>query len=297
MTVLIAVYNRPDYLKQSLQSVLDQTFTDYEIIVVDDCSPEDIISQYNLPDSVRLIRLPRNHGLAAPGRNVGIKEARGKYIAFLDADDVWLPEKLESAVRLLEANPDAGLVYSHMIITDDSLVPLQEQQKPQPVSDNPLRQIIINNFIGSPSYIMAPRDVLLEAGGFDEELPTSSDRDMWIKILKYRHPIFDPEPHVLYRKHQDQLSRDMIKRYTAHIKIFRNLLEWAGVERKDIIVLVRRRLCRTYVQLGKRCLSRGDSISDVLGILRQGFNVWPWSPVLYAMYIKTIVDYLINRMR
>lgn len=293
VTVIISTYNSPDYLRQSLQSVREQTFTDYEIIVVDDCSPEDVVSQYDLPDDVRLIRLDRNHGRAAHGRNIGICEAKGRYITFLDADDVWLPDKLESQVKLLDAHPDAGLTYCQMTVTDVDLVPLGKQPEMQPVSNDPLRQIILNNFIGSPSFVMVPRDVLLETGGFDEELISASDRDLWTRILRKRYPIFDPVPHVLYRTHQGQMSNDRVTIFNARTQILIKSFEYVKNHRRDLIYVTRRRLCKNYWHLGKCCLARGDDASEVLDILMQGYRVKPWNIrlnlLIVQVYIRTLL--------
>lgn len=297
VTIIISAYNNPDYLRQSLQSVLNQTFTDYEIIVVDDCSPDDAVSQYDILEGVRFIRLDRNHGLAAPGRNVGIRESTGEYIAFLDFDDVWLPDKLEPQVKLLDENPNAGLTYCHFIMTDDDLTPLEKQPKLQPVSDDPLRQIILNNYIGSPSFVLIRREAILDAGGFDEELASSSDRDLWTKILCKRYPVYDPTPRVLYRTHSNQISRNMVSLFTARIQILIKALDYIHTERNDLVPTIRHRLFLNYWHLAKTRISRGDGISDVMPILIKGFRIKPLNIRLNLLIIRVYISSILNLMK
>ena len=122
VTVVITTYNRAGLLKRAVESVLSQTYTDYEIIIVDDCSSDntqDVIAGFNHP-RIHSFRHDGNRGPSA-SRNTGIALASGKYIAFLDDDDEWLPVNLEARVHLLdEASCKVGLVYGWRDIVDDS---------------------------------------------------------------------------------------------------------------------------------------------------------------------------------
>jgi len=116
VSVIISTYNRAHLIGRAIQSVLNQTYQDFEVIVVDDGSTdntEEIVKSFNDP-RIRYIRHEKNKGAAA-ARNTGIKAARGKYIAFQDSDDEWLPEKLEKQMKVFEnAPPEAGVVYTDM---------------------------------------------------------------------------------------------------------------------------------------------------------------------------------------
>lgn len=111
VTVLMPVYNGAAFLPESIRSVLAQTFTDFELLIVDDCSTDDSIAviQTFTDSRIRLIRLPENIGVAGV-RNIGLTEARGKYIAFLDCDDIALPERLQKQYAFLETHTDLGVV-------------------------------------------------------------------------------------------------------------------------------------------------------------------------------------------
>jgi len=288
VSVLIAAYGRADYLNQALKSVLDQTFDDYEIIVVDDCSPEEVVHAYELPESATLIRLEKHHGLACPGRNVGIRAARGKYIAFLDVDDIWLPDKLETQVRALEQAPDAGLAYCHYIKVDDSLDADPDQRRVLPARDGYARGMIVRNLIGAPSCVLARRDVLIECGLFDESLVSCSDWDMWMRIAA-RYPLLsDPEPRVLYRSHPGQLSRRRLQRRTAHVQIHDKAMDWIGSCRPDLRNLVRRSLCRSLRKLAEFQMHCTDDWSQVISLLCRARRIWPWTPATYVLIVEFV---------
>ena len=120
VSVIIPTYNRPTYLKQTLDSVVNQTYNNIEIIVVDDGSPnEDTLRVCKKYKTVTYLKIENSGGPAKP-RNVGIKEAKGKYIAFLDDDDLWIATKIEQQVRILEEHNDFGLAHGYCQIIDEN---------------------------------------------------------------------------------------------------------------------------------------------------------------------------------
>ena len=120
VSVIIPTYNRPDFLKLTIESILCQTYPKLEIIVVDDGSPGDHNQQLckQFPE-VNYIKIPNSGGPARP-RNIGIGRAEGEYIALVDDDDIWLPEKIEKQVHILNTNPDFGLVHGPCEIIDEN---------------------------------------------------------------------------------------------------------------------------------------------------------------------------------
>lgn len=200
VSVVIPTYNCGDYIEETLKSVLDQDYSRLEIIVVDDGSTDrtrDVVTAF---DSARVTYLYQsNSGGPSGPRNIGIQRARGRYIAFIDADDIMLPGKLKRAVQLLDREPALGLVFANFVKFDEL-----NEQHPGAVLDSygyflslPKKKIddsqyivkaeaaydglLSENYIGA-SGVVVPKEVLQCVGPFDEGLKAAEDYDMWLRI-------------------------------------------------------------------------------------------------------------------
>src|SRR5574337_57403 len=182
VSVVIPAYNAAWCVRRAVDSVLAQTFTDFELLVVDDGSTDDTAAVLNTyGDRLRIVSKP-NGGLSS-ARNAGIDAARGRYVAFLDADDGWLPEKLERQVALMDANP--ALVFcstAARIESPDGEVLGEWACGPSPLPT--LEAIFATNahVAGSGSAVLARRDAFARTGGFDENLRSLEDIDMWMRL-------------------------------------------------------------------------------------------------------------------
>ena len=204
VSVIIPTYNRADYLKLALKSVIEQTYKNIEVIVVDDGSTDhtaEVIASFN--NSRIKYFYQENTGLPAAGRNLGLRECSGAYIAFLDSDDMWHPEKLEKQVRYLCEHPQYYLVYSNAWIIDDF-----ELQKGLLLKSGTLKQgkifrkLINGNFIPVMTVLMR-REVFENVGFFNEDysIRAAEDYEYWLRIaLHYKFGFID-EPLAMYRKH------------------------------------------------------------------------------------------------
>jgi glycosyltransferase involved in cell wall biosynthesis len=204
VSVIIPTYNRAYFLHQAIESVLSQTFRDFELIVVDDGSTDAtpyVLQQWD--NKIRWVR-QENCGVSR-ARNVGIRAARGRYLSFLDSDDLWLMDKLEVQVRFLDANPHYAVCY-----TDEVWVRKGRRVNPKKIHrkysgwifDRCLPLCII-----SPSSALMRREVLDAVGDFDEDLPVCEDYDLWLRIAS-RFPIFFLDRELIIKRggHADQLS-------------------------------------------------------------------------------------------
>lgn len=184
ISVIIPAYNAAPTIERALDSVLAQDYDALDIIVVDDCSTDAtaaVAARY-AGCGVRLVRLDPGRG-AAGARNAGIDAARGDLVAFLDADDEWLPGKLRKQAALLADNPRAVLVScGSRIISPDgiNLGNIYGDLKPAAGPDA-WRTLLAYNFITTPS-VLTYRQALLDAGGFDPALKVAEDQDMWLKL-------------------------------------------------------------------------------------------------------------------
>jgi glycosyltransferase involved in cell wall biosynthesis len=183
LSAVIPTYNRPEFLSGAIESAVNQTYDDLELVVVDDGSEEayanEVVEEY--PEHVRCVVHEENRGLSA-ARNTGIEHSGGEYVAFLDDDDRWREDKLEKQVTALEADPDAGLATCRLASIDGEGNLLRCDGD---VVEGDISEVIYTrNIIGTPSRVMVRRDALPSERPFDEELPTKQDWDFYIRLCQ-----------------------------------------------------------------------------------------------------------------
>ncbi|MEW6388399.1 MAG: glycosyltransferase family A protein, partial [Thermodesulfobacteriota bacterium] len=206
VSVIIPTYNRAAWVKEAVASVLGQTCRHFELLVVDDGSTDatlEALAPY-FPQ-IKVLRRGERRGVSA-ARNLGAHAARGEWLAFLDSDDLWLPEKLARQTAFLQANPDMLLCQTEEIWMRQGKRVNPPRTHVKAGGDIFLRSL--ERCLVSPSAVMLKRRLFLEAGGFDETLPAGEDYDLWLR-LSWRYPVgLLPEPLVIKRGgHADQLSR------------------------------------------------------------------------------------------
>ncbi len=209
VSVIIPCYNRAHVIREAIDSVLAQTYRDYEIVVVDDASTDDsreVVAAYG--DRVRLVARAANGGIAA-ARNDGILHSRGELVAFLDSDDLWEPRRLETAVAFLDAHPGYGAVYGDMRCvwpeggpSTDHCVADMGGGRSGWIFEDLLRHALISTLT-----ITIRREVLDRVGLFDESLPPAEDQDLWWRIAREAPIGFVPETVATARFYSDGLSR------------------------------------------------------------------------------------------
>ncbi|MCX7985371.1 MAG: glycosyltransferase [Bacteroidales bacterium] len=202
VSVVMPVYNASQYLKESIESILHQTYTNFEFIILDDASTDNslaIISSYN-DKRIILVKNETNKGITQT-LNIGLSISKGKYIARMDADDISLPYRLEKQVQFLENNFEYGLVGGYM-----QLMPT-EKIVTVPNDDESLRvHMLFHNPFVHPS-IMIRKSILDNFRlKYDETLPAAQDEDLWFSIAKYAKISNLPEVLIKYRIHQNQIS-------------------------------------------------------------------------------------------
>jgi teichuronic acid biosynthesis glycosyltransferase TuaG len=209
VSVIIPMYNRTALLKETLDSVLAQTFTDYEIIVVDDGSTEPIdtlIEEYK--GKATFIKAAHT-GLPAVGRNIGIRISKGEYIAFLDSDDIWLPNKLKVQVQELTGHPMIALTCSDAYILKDIVTKCYFPNR-YGQTGYLLDELITDNFVIT-STCMVRRDVLINEGGFsgDKLYKGIEDYELWIRIAKKYQIQYMSDALAMYRDADASLRSEL----------------------------------------------------------------------------------------
>lgn len=243
VTAVIPVYNCARFVREAITSVLNQTYQRLEAVIVDDGSTDatpEVLDEFD--DVVRRIRTP-NRGVSS-ARNTGIAAARGEYIAFLDADDVWLPEKVSQQMDLLRRRPEVALAYSgmHLIDEDSHFRGRVEAPPPEAALRNTL--LLERPFMSVAQTGIVRKDVTEALGGFDERLSTSADCHFACRVAA-RHPVDAvPHPLTLYRVHPRQMHSDAVATEHEMRVIFEELFNCA-----DLPPTLGRRRNRAYANL------------------------------------------------
>lgn len=233
VSVIVPVYKAERYIAETIQSILNQTYQNFEIVVVDDGSPDrsvEICEQFADP-RIRIIR-QQNRGL--PGaRNTGVRHAQGDYISILDADDLWLPEKLEKHVNHLNTSPEVGLSFSYSAFIDAEGKPLGIYQIPRKLRNITPPFALCRNPPGNGSAVVVRRETFddikfpdnlhgaMEDCYFDERLrfknADATDLECWTRIATHTKWKVEgiPEALTLYRVNSDGLSANVPVQYEA----------------------------------------------------------------------------------
>ena len=232
ISVIIPVYchtqDHKQFLEKALKSVAEQTYRDFEVIIVDDVSPIDIApiidAVEGLPDTL-VLRNVINMG-HAESRNAGIRAAKADIVAFLDHDDLWLPEKLEKQIAVLEANQDAGMVFCDMEIcgTSENWLNIDQSIIPERPDFYWFVSHVINYTI-SASAVVAKKQALIDIGLFDSRYTTYDDFDAWLKILLTSPIVHIPEKLAKYRLHAHNLNYT-IDRLNDNILLTKLILQY-----------------------------------------------------------------------
>ena len=254
VSVIIPTYNRAAFLGEAIDSVLSQTYTQFELIVVDDGSTDataELLRQYGGKISV----LHTGHGGPSAARNRGITAARGKYLAFLDSDDVWLPGKLRSQMLFFQEHPEARICQTEELWIRNG-VRVNPMKKHKKYSGWIFEQCLPLCIV-SPSAVVIERSIFEEVGLFDETFLACEDYDLWLRIAA-RYPIYLLDTPLIIKRggHNDQQSKIIPHLDQYRIRALCKILD-SGIlnpaQRRQALSELKKK-CRIY---GSGCLKRG----------------------------------------
>ncbi|MGL4999930.1 MAG: glycosyltransferase family 2 protein [Cetobacterium sp.] len=226
ISVIITTYGRPKYLERAIKSILNGSYKNYEIIVVDDngiensCSKEteSLIKRLN-NNKINYIQHKKNEG-ANKARNTGIKNSKGEYLSFLDDDDIFYYNKLEEISKVIKKNENIDLIYSGAIFKNEGKKTGKYRFK---LSENPKVDILKSNYIGSNSFVVLRKKKINEINGFDESLESCQDWDVWIRVIFSGGKIIGiNKPLVEYTIHENEnrITSNREKRMKGHKVLF-----------------------------------------------------------------------------
>jgi glycosyltransferase involved in cell wall biosynthesis len=268
VSIVITTYNRPQFLKRAVQSAL-QAGPDLEVIVVDDCSTDETPDVCAELADVRYIRLTTNQGLAH-ARNVGVAESSSEFIAFLDDDDLRLPDSLEKQLCKMMAEERIALCYARALIGDARRqLPTGEIYPSECPQGDIFWELLENNFIPMPT-VLVRKSALLELGGFNTALPLVEDWDMWLRISESFLVAAVEEPVAIHRKadadsNQMSSNSSALCKQAIHVQQMALARTRAGTavstKRRHVRSLLRDRACKLLIKEATNLIRNGDAKS------------------------------------
>jgi glycosyltransferase involved in cell wall biosynthesis len=208
VSAVVPAYNAARTIGRTLASALTQTISDLEVIVVDDGSADATREVVEGIDDPRLQLVSQANAGVATARNTGIAQAHGDWVAFLDSDDIWLPNKLQRQLELMAAKPGCMASQGSAYFVDDELRPLK-LRRCVPVENPLLTFLRFQNLPNAASSWIVRRELLDQIGGFDPDLVILEDWEFSLRLARYANPLCIDEPLTLYRVHPGNRSRDL----------------------------------------------------------------------------------------
>jgi len=271
VSVIIPTYNRSALLRRTVQSVLNQTFTDYEIVIVNNSSTDDTRKMIESLNDQRIkVYDTQNGGIIASSRNMGIKNSQGDYISFLDDDDLWTPDKLEKQAAYLDKNPQFFLVYSPVWTIDENDVKKEFLAiKRHPREGDLFEELVRGNYI--PQLTVMIRRVVAEKIGVfntEPEYRSIEDYDYWLRIASRYKIGYINEPLGLYRVHSGGVSKSVNESLLNQMVLKKYLKDPQGPIREIISERINDLYCKSAIY-NWRTGNRKDANRDL-----KAYAVW-----------------------
>ena len=298
VSVIIPTYNRIKYINRAIESIFAQTYKNYEVIVVDDGSALDV------KEAIRsymngITYVYQEHGGLAAARNTGINISKGKYLAFLDDDDVFEPKKLEIQIPILEENTDIGFVYSdHILFNEHFSLCVSDMRCP--IGQDFNKVFFMDHRIAIPT-VLIKRECFDGVGLFDEFLRQHEDGNLLLRISMHWKVKFSNYPSARVRLHSEMMSRNRVEIYSSIIQSSKKILVLYPAFKESLGGQVDRRFGELYFELGKAYLRKGKlyaafcNLNVSRKLLRRYANTLGVYLLLYDMLIN-IVSKICNKL-
>ncbi len=268
VSVVIPTYNRKDIISRAINSVLNQTYENYEIIIIDDGSTDGTIEYIKNHFNSKIKCISQKNKGASAARNRGISEANGKYIAFLDSDDEWVESKLKDQFAFLDKNPEIALLCGRTYRSDN--VKRVNSSLSKSIVGNLFNTLFMHSFVSTPTVI-AKKEVLDAVGGFDTSYKSAEDFDLWLKITKNYKCAFLPDLVAIVNRGKDNLSTDKITLHLHALTILENHYDKNRIPRN----VYKKAMSDTYIALGRNYLKSGQ-ISKAKKSFIKSFRIFPF---------------------
>jgi glycosyltransferase involved in cell wall biosynthesis len=263
LCVVIPSYNTAGYIVETLNSVLSQTYTNYEIVVVNDCSPdtpelERVLTPFM--ERIRYIKREKNGGLAA-ARNTALRATTADLIALLDSDDIWPPDSLSVQVKYLQQHPELDLVYGDGVFFGGEAEGRRFSEF-YPSSGEVTFESVVARRCNVFISVVAKREPIVKVGLFDENLRRCEDFELWCRLLKAGYRIgYHRNVIMRYRRHSQSLSANELAMLNTIVEVhehFRNHLSLSDAERMTVDAQIRRYRAKALLCEGKTAFINAD---------------------------------------
>ncbi|HOT74378.1 MAG TPA: glycosyltransferase [Candidatus Wallbacteria bacterium] len=286
VSVVIPTYNRGNLISETIKSVIDQSYRDIEIIVVDDGSTdntEEVIKNIKFSNLFYIKTL--NSGRPAVPRNTGFKQSRGEYVAFLDSDDIWLPDKVKKQVEIFKSNPEIGIVFCQCKFFGKEY----HKNKMFPTRaycGNVFEKLITGNFVPTVS-VLCRRDALENVGLFDESpgLKAFEDYELWMRIAHKFQFHYISEPLCLFRIHSHNiLGTDNLKSHLGAFRALCSAINKIGFSEEQLKTAV----SRHYLTTAMAWLETGNFLNFEI-FIKKSLRLKPSAMAMAINCLRTII--------
>ncbi len=286
ISVIVPAYNAERTILETITSVQQQTFSDFELLVINDGSTDQTLELLNTVNEPRIKICSYPNGGVSVARNRGITHARGKFIAFLDADDLWTVEKLELQLAALQQHPEAGVVYSWAYYMDEQGQSIRSSE-PVYFAGNVYAQLLVNDFVVSGSNCLISRQAITSVGEFDTALAPAEDWDYWLRLAALWPFVVIAKPQVFYRISSGSSSSNVELMERCNLMVIEKGFRAAPVEMQ---YLKNQSLANTYRYLAHMYLTR---VASAKGAKQAAEKLWMairlYPPILRDSWTRNIL--------
>jgi hypothetical protein len=306
VSIIIPAYKVAAFMQETLESVFAQSFTDFEVIVINDGSP-DTTELENAIESYRhaVTYLKQANQGAAAARNAGLRVARGRFVAFLDGDDIWLPNFLNEQLNLIQSDGGYDLVYADAVNFGDQASGGRTSMEANPSNGEvTFQKLLCGECNVITSTVVARKELIMRVGLFDVNFPNSQDFDLWLRLAKDAKARITYQRRVLVRRrlYQGSLASDSVKSFEGELRVLEKVSRRADLTSRERDALERTVVARrtsAEVIRGKRFLLTGDFADATRSFESANASVpsWKLRLVLWSLRLTPRLTRLVYRVK
>jgi glycosyltransferase involved in cell wall biosynthesis len=284
VSIIMPAFNAEKFISESIISVIKQTYTNWELLIINDGSIDktsEIISKFS---DHRIILFEQKNAGVANARNIGIQNSKGCYIAFLDSDDTWLEDKLKIQTEFMILNSNIGFTYTNYFSFYDNKLIKNKQLHPFKI-DKFNEKLLVFNFIASLT-VMVKSNLIKELEGFDNKLHGPEDWDLWIRISQKTESFYIDKKLAIYREHNQGISKNKSIQLKEEFKVLKK-----HVLKTENLILIKSAMWFYNLKLSNYHLTNKNFILFIIYYLKM-IKQFPFKAENYTYPIITLINYL-----